>query len=129
MTEEHKVEEHKHAEHTEHAEHKHAGHAEHVEHKEHEKHEEHKVEHKTEEHHEHKEKFNFQKWIKGSNKSEYVENISFVIILVSAVMFSLGILLGSFISGITIISVLGSFLVMIGIIVYMISQFIVVKNG
>jgi len=116
MNEENKAEEHKHVEH-----------AEHVENKEHE---EHKVEeHKTEEHHEHKEKFNFQKWIKGSNKSEYIENISFVIILISAVMFSSGIILGSFIQGTILLSVFGSFLVMAGIIVYMISQFIVVKNG
>ena len=79
------------------------------------------VEHKIEEH---KEKFNFKKWVKGSNKRDYIENISFLIITISAVMVSFGIGLGSFIQGTVFIAVFGAFLVMLGIVVYIISQFV-----
>jgi hypothetical protein len=84
------------------------------------------VEHKIEEvkTEEHKEKFNFKKWVNGSNKRDYIENISFLIITISAVMVSVGIGLGSFIQGTVFIAVLGAFLVMVGIIVYIISQFV-----
>jgi F0F1-type ATP synthase assembly protein I len=92
-----------------------------TEHKTEEKH----AEHKPEEHKiEHKEKFNFKKWIKGSNKREYVENISFLIIVISAIMISAGIGLGIFIQESVFISVLGAFFVMVGIVVYIVSQFI-----
>ena len=85
--------------------------------------EENKVEHKVETH-EQKEKFNFIKWLKGSNKREYIENASFLIIVISALMVSAGIGLGSFISGAIFLSVIGAFFVMIGIVVYIVSQFI-----
>ncbi|MEM5778442.1 MAG: hypothetical protein QXK49_02350 [Candidatus Aenigmatarchaeota archaeon] len=70
------------------------------------------------------EKFNFKKWIKGNNKREFLENISFLIIVISALMVSAGIGLGSFIQGTIIIAIFGAFFVMVGIIVYIISQFI-----
>ena len=73
---------------------------------------------------EQKERFNFRKWIRGSNKKESVENISFLIIVISAVMVSAGIGLGSFIQGTILIAVLGAFFVMVGIVVYITSQFI-----
>ena len=94
------------------------------------KHEEHKEhsEHKTEIHHA-KEKFDFKKWVKGSSTREYIENVSFVIILVSAIMVSSGIGLGSFIQGTIVLAILGSFFVMIGIVIYIISQFIEVEHG
>jgi len=71
-----------------------------------------------------KERFNFKKWVKGSNKREFVENASFVIIVISAVMVSIGIGIGSFIQGTIFIAVFGAFFVMVGIVVYIISQFI-----
>jgi len=71
-----------------------------------------------------KEKFDFKKWIRGSNKREFIENISFLIIVISATMVSTGIGLGSFIQGTILISVFGAFFVMVGIVVYIISQFI-----
>jgi len=71
-----------------------------------------------------KERFNFKKWIKGSNKREFVENISFLIIVISAIMVSTGIGLGSFIRGTIFFAVFGSFFVMMGIVFYIISQFI-----
>jgi len=81
----------------------------------------HEVEKKQEEH---KERFNFKKWIKGSNKRESAENISFLVIVVSAIMVSAGIGLGSFVQGTVFIAVFGAFFVMVGIVVYIISQFI-----
>ena len=83
-----------------------------------------KIEEKKEEQKIVKEKFNFKKWIKGSNKKEYIENASFVIIVISAVMVSIGIGIGSFIQGTIFIAVFGAFFVMVGIVVYIISQFI-----
>jgi len=65
----------------------------------------------------------------GKNNKEVLENISFIIILISAIMFSIGIGLGSFVQGTIFLSVFGSFFIMIGIVIYIASQFMVVKNG
>ncbi len=59
----------------------------------------------------------------GSNKKEVLENISFIITIISAILFAVGIGLGSFIQGTIFLSVFGSFFVMIGIVIYIISQF------
>lgn len=67
--------------------------------------------------------------IRGSNSKETLENISFFIIVISAIMISVGIGLGSFIQYIVFIAVLGSFFVMFGIVVYIASQFMEDKNG
>ena len=74
-----------------------------------------------------KEKFNFRNWLKGENRKEYTENISFVIIVISGILIVLGIGLGSFIHGTILMASLGSFLVMVGIVVYIASQFIGVE--
>jgi len=74
-----------------------------------------------------KKKFNFRKWLKGKNKREYIENISFVIIFISGILVALGIGLGSFIQGTILMASFGAFFVMVGIIVYIISQFIGVE--
>jgi len=79
--------------------------------------EEHKVEEKP------KEKFGFS-LLKGSNKREKIENISFLIIVASAIMIAGGIALGSFIQGAVYIAMAGAFFVMFGIVVYIISQLI-----
>ena len=65
----------------------------------------------------------------GKNNKEVLENISFIIILISAIMFSIGIGLGSFIQGTLFLSVFGSFFIMIGIVIYIVSQFMRLKNG
>jgi len=100
MTEEKKTEEHKHEEH----------------------HAEHKVEHKQE-----GIKLNLTNW--GKNTKEVLENISFFIIVISAIAVSIGIGIGSFIQGTVLIAVIGSFFVMAGIVIYIVSQFIEVQNG
>ena len=76
-----------------------------------------------------KEKFNFRKWLKGKNKREHVENMSFIIVIISGILIAMGIGLGSFIQGTILIASLGSFFVMVGIIIYIISQFIEVEHG
>ncbi|MFH1229242.1 MAG: hypothetical protein V1678_02340 [Candidatus Aenigmatarchaeota archaeon] len=68
--------------------------------------------------------FDFRKWISGSSRKEYIENVSYLIIVASAVMVSAGVGLGSFISGSVFMAVLGAFFVMIGVVVYIASQFI-----
>ncbi len=60
----------------------------------------------------------------GKNGKEVLENLSFIIIVVSGTMFSIGIALGSFIQGTIALSIIGAFLIMTGIVLYMTSQFI-----
>ena len=89
--------------------------------------EEHKdVEHKE---HEKKEEVKVNVGRLGKNGKEVLENISFIIILISSVLFTIGISLGNFVQGTIALSVFGSFFIMIGIIFYIVSQFIEVKNG
>ena len=76
-----------------------------------------------------KRSFNFLKWLKGNSTKEYIENISFVIIVLSGIMVASGIMLGSFIQGTIFIASFGSMFVMIGIVAYIVSQFIGVNNG
>jgi len=71
-----------------------------------------------------KEGFNFKKWLKGSNKREYIENIGFLIIVIATIMISAGIGLGSFIQEIVFTAIFGVFFFMVGIFVYIVSQFI-----
>ena len=73
--------------------------------------------------------FNFLKWIRGSSTKEYAENVSFVIIVLSGIMVASGIFLGSIIQGTIFIASFGSLFVMVGIVTYIVSQFIGVSNG
>ena len=52
-----------------------------------------------------------------------LENIDFALIVVSSIMIAAGIGLGSFVPGTIILSIIGSFLVMIGIFLYIAMQF------
>lgn len=60
--------------------------------------------------------------VKGPSTKETLEKISGLVILISAVMISVGIGVGSFIQGSIAISVIGSFFVLIGIVGYIASQ-------
>ena len=73
---------------------------------------------------EEKESFNFRKWVGGTNQKEFLENLSYIVIFISAVMVSIGVGLGSFIEGTILVAVLGALFVFIGIVFYVISQFI-----
>ncbi|NIO44164.1 MAG: hypothetical protein GTN36_01245 [Candidatus Aenigmarchaeota archaeon] len=72
-------------------------------------------------------RINLTRW--GKNKKEVLENISFIIILISTALFSIGIGLGSFAQGTIYLSVFGSFFIMVGIVIYIVSQFMRVRNG
>ena len=58
-----------------------------------------------------------------------IKNASFYMILVSAVMVSLGVGLGSLVQGTIALGVFGSIIFIIGIIIYMILEFGESKNG
>lgn len=62
--------------------------------------------------------------IKGKTHEETLENISFLIIILSAIMISLGIALGSFYKGIILMASFGSFILLIGIIIFVIAEII-----
>ena len=82
-------------------------------------------EQKTEKHEEHEKKTE-----KVRNRKEVFENVSFYVIVISAIMVAAGIGLGSFIQYTIVISVLGAFFVMVGIVIYIASQFMEEsKNG
>ena len=84
--------------------------------------------HKHEEHAEHEKKPEEHPKV-GRDKKQALENASFLIIVISSAMFIAGIGLGSYIQGTILLSILGSFFAMIGIVIYMATQFIEVKNG
>lgn len=67
--------------------------------------------------------------IKGNNMKEYVENVSFMIIVISSLMVATGMFVGSFVQGTIFIASFGSVFVLVGITVYITSQFIGVNNG
>ena len=73
---------------------------------------------------EEKESFNIKKWVGGNSQKEFLENLSYVVIFISAVMVSIGVGIGSFIEGTILIAILGAFFVLIGVVVYVASQFI-----
>jgi uncharacterized Tic20 family protein len=74
-------------------------------------------------------KIKFKEWIKGRNRREFLENFSFIVIVISAVLVCIGISLGSFVKGTVLIGSFGSFTVMVGIVIYIVSQFIGEEHG
>ena len=89
--------------------------------------EEQKIEEKIEE--KPKERVSLINRLKGKNRREFLENISYTIIVLSSVLIFIGILTGSFIQGFVLFASFGSFLVLIGIIIFIISQFIEERVG
>ena len=69
-----------------------------------------------------KEKFNFLKWVRGKNTQEFLENGSYVLMVVGAVLVSGGLLVGSFVPGVVIIASIGAFILLPGLVIYVISQ-------
>jgi len=64
------------------------------------------------------------KLIKGANKKEKLEDASYKAIVLSAIMIAIGLLLGSFIKYTVIIASIGAFILLVGIILYIISQLV-----
>ena len=84
-------------------------------------------EHKTEKHEEQEKKSETKV---ARNRKEVFENVSFYVIVISAIMIAVGIGLGSFIQYTVFIASLGGFFVIVGIVIYIASQFMEeVKNG
>jgi hypothetical protein len=63
-----------------------------------------------------------EKVVSGKTTREKLENASYMLIIISAVMVSVGIGLGSFIAGTVVVAVIGAFLVMVGIVMFIASQ-------
>lgn len=70
----------------------------------------------------------FGEWLRGKSRQEHLENISFVVLVTAALLVMLGIGLGSFVYGTVLLAMLGAFLVLVGIIIYIISQFLEKKE-
>jgi len=66
----------------------------------------------------------YMKWLKGGSKKEYVENISYSVILFSAFLVFVGMLVGSFSGTFVAFAILGAFLFLVGVIVFIYSNFL-----
>ena len=66
--------------------------------------------------------------IKGKTFVETLENISFLIIILSALLVSIGIAIGSFYKGLILLASIGSFTLLIGIIIFVVSEIIREEN-
>ncbi|MBI5355440.1 MAG: hypothetical protein HZB68_03210 [Candidatus Aenigmarchaeota archaeon] len=67
----------------------------------------------------------FRLEVKGATTGKTIENVSIATITVAAIMVVLGISLGSYVSGFPVMLAMGgSFLVFIGIIVFVIGEFV-----
>ncbi|MFQ6009971.1 MAG: hypothetical protein ACE5J7_02520 [Candidatus Aenigmatarchaeota archaeon] len=75
-----------------------------------------------------KEERKFMKWLKGSDRKEYIENMSYVIMFISAFFIFLGLGLGSFVPYFVYLAAFGSFLLLVGIAIYIASQLIEEKS-
>lgn len=81
------------------------------------------------EHHGGKGKFGLVRWLKGANRRERVENTSYLIIVLSAVMVGIGVALGSFIRYTVYIGAFGALLILVGIVIYIVSQLMAKEKG
>ncbi len=70
----------------------------------------------------------FGEWLKGKDRQEHLENISFVVLVAAALFVMAGIGLGSFVYGTVLLAMFGAFLILVGIIIYIISQFLEKKE-
>ncbi len=63
--------------------------------------------------------------IKGETAGETIENVSIIIIIISALMVTIGIGIGSYVPGIPVVMAMaGSSLVIVGIVVFVVSEFV-----
>ena len=66
----------------------------------------------------------FKSWLKGSNTEQFLERLSYTFMITAAVLFSVGFLIGSFVGGFIYIAAFGSFLLVAGISLFIISELI-----
>ncbi len=60
--------------------------------------------------------------VKGKTKKETLENLSFLTILLSAFLIAVGIGLGSFFRYVILLASLGAFLVLVGIVIFIVAE-------
>lgn len=66
----------------------------------------------------------FKKWFKWETGADKVESISFILIIIASIFTVIGISVGTFVPGIPVaLAIIGAFLVFVGIILYIISEF------
>lgn len=67
----------------------------------------------------------FVDWLKGGSRREFLENLSYTLIVLAAVFSIVGISVGTFIPGFPVLlAILGAFLALVGIVLYVISEFV-----
>lgn len=67
----------------------------------------------------------FIDWLKGKSRREFLENMSYTLIVLAAVFSVVGISVGTFVSGFPVfLAILGAFLALVGIVLYILSEFV-----
>ena len=64
-----------------------------------------------------------KEFFEGKNEKEKIERFSYLVVIVSAAMIMLGMLLGSTVQYTVLLATFGSFLTIVGIVLYVFSQF------
>jgi hypothetical protein len=67
----------------------------------------------------------FMEWLKGDTRRDFLENLSYSLIVLAAVLSIVGISVGTFVPGFPVfLAILGAFLALVGIVLYVLSEFI-----
>ena len=67
----------------------------------------------------------FTNWLKGDNKREFVENFSYLLIVIAAILTVAGLGIGTIVPGIPVlVAIIGAFLALAGIVLYILSEII-----
>ncbi len=67
----------------------------------------------------------FVDWFKGDSKRELIENLSYILIVLAAVMLVVGLGVGTVYPGLPVlVAIAGSFLALVGIVLYILSELI-----
>ncbi len=67
----------------------------------------------------------FMDWFKGDSKRELVENLSYCLIIIAAIMTVVGLGVGTVYPGLPVlVAIIGSFLALVGIVLYILSELI-----
>lgn len=64
----------------------------------------------------------FMAWLKGKSRIEFLENLSYTMFVIAAICVAVGILFGSFYKYWIMLASFGAFLILPGIVIYIISQ-------
>jgi hypothetical protein len=73
-------------------------------------------------------KFDIRSWLKGGNKSEQLEHVSFLLIFAAVAMVWVGFLFGSFVKYTVFMAAFGALLLLPAVVIYIASQLMEGKN-